>query len=173
MRMVILAGSFDPFTNGHLNLVKRISTITDNVIVAVAKNPNKNYLFPAEQRVEIIHSVLSKLDFSSKVDVQITEGLLASLVQEKQHEGYEVALCRGIRTNKDLEYELPMATINKELCGVETIFLLADAYLAQISSSLVKEIASWGKEVDNWVPKNIAKAIHEQLRSNRIRQENA
>jgi pantetheine-phosphate adenylyltransferase len=150
---VVYPGSFDPVTNGHLNIIKRASNIFDEVIVAVFQNPNKDPIFSMEERVSLLKEVTS--DFK-KVKVDSFSGLTTNYVKSKKAS----AILRGLRAVSDFEGEFQMASMNKELdSDIETIFLMTDSKYAFLSSSVVKEVAQFGGEMDNVVPKTVEKAL--------------
>jgi len=153
---VVYPGSFDPVTNGHLNIIKRASNIFDEVIVAVFKNPNKEPIFSMKERVSLLKEVTS--DFE-KVKVDSFSGLTTNYVKSKK----ACAIVRGLRAVSDFEGEFQMASMNKELDPeIETIFLMTDSKYAFLSSSVVKEVAQFGGEMDNVVPKPVEKALLEK-----------
>ncbi|MDZ7672223.1 MAG: pantetheine-phosphate adenylyltransferase [Halanaerobiales bacterium] len=150
---VVYPGSFDPVTNGHLNIIKRASNIFDEVIVAVFQNPNKEPIFTMEERVLLLKEVTS--DFK-KVKIDSFTGLTTNYVKSKKAS----AILRGLRAVSDFEGEFQMASMNKELdSDIETIFLMTDSKYAFLSSSVVKEVAQFGGEMDNVVPKTVEKAL--------------
>ncbi|MGM0444885.1 MAG: pantetheine-phosphate adenylyltransferase [Bacillota bacterium] len=153
---VVYPGSFDPVTNGHLNIIKRASNIFDEVIVAVFQNPNKEPIFSMKERVSLLKEVTS--DFK-KVKVDSFTGLTTNYVKSKKAS----AIVRGLRAVSDFEGEFQMASMNKELdSDIETIFLMTDSKYAFLSSSVVKEVAQFGGEMDNVVPKIVEKALLEK-----------
>lgn len=150
MAIAVYPGSFDPFTFGHLDIAIRAAKVFDTVHVVVVHNPAKNPLFTAAERVEMIQELLAgKGNF--KVD-SLESGLLVDFCKELKAD----VLVKGIRTTVDLDYELPMAQVNKDLSGIETIFMPADPSHGFVSSSLVKQVASLGGDVSKYVPESIA-----------------
>ncbi len=153
---VVYPGSFDPVTNGHLNIIKRASNIFDEVIVAVFQNPNKEPIFSMKERVSLLEEVTS--DFK-KVKVDSFTGLTTNYVKTKK----ATAIIRGLRAVSDFEGEFQMASMNKELdSDIETIFLMTDSKYAFLSSSVVKEVAQFGGKMDNVVPRLVEKALLEK-----------
>jgi len=143
----IYAGSFDPFTNGHLDICRRAKSIFPELIVAVANNPRKKGLFSPEERVELAQSSLAASQIEAKV--QSFDGLLVDLCHA---EGAKVII-RGLRAVSDYEYESQLAITNRQLSEeIETVFLMTSTDCSFISSSMVKEIASFGGEVGDFVP---------------------
>ncbi len=152
---VVYPGSFDPFTNGHLDVAERASRLFDRVTVAVLENPAKRdrYLFSIEERLSIIQASTKHLP---NVEVEAFHGLLAEYMREK---GLRV-IVKGLRAVSDYEYELQMAHLNRQLNPeVETLFVLAATRWAFVSSTMVKEIARYGGEVGRFVPPPAARAL--------------
>ncbi len=148
--IAIYPGSFDPITLGHLDVIERGCRLFDHVIVAISRNPNKNPLFPVEQRIQQIQACTQHL---SNVEVDHFESLTVTYAQEKNAQ----VLLRGLRVLSDFEYELQMAHTNKSLAAsIETVFLATSNEHSFLSSSLVKEIARFGGSVSHLVPSNIA-----------------
>ncbi len=145
MRRAIYPGSFDPLTNGHLDIIARGSRLFDEVVVAILLNPAKHSLFSVEERLEIIRSAAP----APNVTVDTFDGLLVHYAAEKKAS----AVIRGIRAVSDYEYELQMALMNRRLePTVETVFLLSTEAYSFVSSRLVKEVASLGGSVAGLVP---------------------
>ena len=157
MKTVIYPGSFDPLTNGHLDVIQRAARLFDNVIVAVARKGEKQALFgPAERKTMIEHST----DNLSNVSVDIFEGLLVEYVE--QQSGH--AVIRGLRALSDFEYEFQMALMNRSLNDkVETLFMMPRASYSFLSSHLVKEIATLGGDVSAFVTPEVKEALAGKL----------
>ena len=157
MKRAVYAGSFDPMTNGHLDIIQRGLVLADELIVAVAVNTSKsNGLFDFEARVEMIRSVIGD---DKRVRVMKLDGLLTDFCKR---EGIQLML-RGLRAVSDFEKELQMANMNRQLSSaVETVFLMTDAEHFYVSSSLVREIAKLGGPIDQFVPPQIAAAMSER-----------
>lgn len=157
-KVVVYPGTFDPLTNGHLEIIKRASKIFDEVIVLVAKRDEKNTLFSLEERVDIVKRCVSDI---TNVKVDKLEKLLVDYLREHKIN----LVLRGLRSNKDFEYEREMFEANKiMLKGIETIFIIAAPHTAFISSSLIKEIAFNGGDISQFVPKEVKKRLSEKLR---------
>ena len=145
MRRVVLPGSYDPVTNGHLDIIERTTKLFDEVVVAVMINPNKKGLFSIAERMEMIEEITSGLP---TVRVDSWQGLLVDYC--KQHD--IVAIAKGLRSVSDFDYELQMAQMNRELSGVETLLMSNNPAYGFVSSSLVKEVATYGGDIKNLVP---------------------
>lgn len=159
MRSVLYPGSFDPLTNGHLDLIARASKLFDRVIVAVAVNSEKHPMFTIEERVEMIEEVCA--DCSNVQAVPVC-GLLVDAVEKYQAN----ALLRGLRAFSDFEYELQMALMNRSLrADCETIFMMPTPNNSFVSSRLVKEVASLGADYSKYVPAAVARRIAEKLQN--------
>lgn len=156
-KKALYTGSFDPMTNGHLDIITRSSKMFDELVVGVIVNPNKNPLFTREERVAMIKEVTAHLD---NVRVDSFEGLLADYVNKNQFD----AVVRGLRATSDFEYEIQMAQMNACLFdkGIESLFLMTSPRYSFISSSMIKEVVSLNGCVDGLVPEIILKKIKEK-----------
>ncbi|HEY7771979.1 MAG TPA: pantetheine-phosphate adenylyltransferase [Marinagarivorans sp.] len=151
--IVVYPGTFDPITNGHIDLVGRASKLFDKVVIAVAASPRKKPLFTMEERVELCRQVLTKYN---NIEVCGFDGLLAQVVKEHGACG----VVRGIRAVSDFEYEFQLANMNRALePEMESLFLTPAEHLSFISSSLVKEIASLDGDVNKFVPAAVKEAL--------------
>ncbi len=152
-RTAIYPGSFDPVTNGHLDVIKRALKLVDHVVVAIVHNPNKAGFFTPEERADLLYSVLGD---ETRVEVEAFSGLLVDYVQDKG----AATIIRGLRAVADFEYEFQMALMNRRLApAVDTIFLMTDQDHLYISSSLVKEIVRLGGDVSEFVPDVVRVAL--------------
>jgi pantetheine-phosphate adenylyltransferase len=152
-RIAIYPGTFDPFTNGHLDIVARVRDLFDHVVVAVTTNPSKTPLFTTKERVALIREAVS--DFPS-VEVDAFDGLLVDYAKKKSAK----VILRGLRAVSDFEYELQMALMNRWLnAGIETFFMAPNAEYSFLSSGLVKEVASYGGDVHKLVPECVQTAL--------------
>ena len=159
-KIAIYPGSFDPFTNGHIDLVERATRIFDLVIVTVAVNSKKETLFTGQEREDLIREALDKKPWSDKVEVEQFTGLLIDFAEQKN----ATVLLRGVRQISDFEYEFQMALTNRRLSPkLDTLFLMPDENHAITSSSIVKEVASWDGDISSFVPPNIHKAILKKI----------
>lgn len=155
-RTAIFPGSFDPLTNGHVDLIRRTARLFDRVVVAVLKNPDKRGLFSVDERVAMIGEVCISLPESDRITTDAFEGLLVHFAASQG----ACAVVRGLRSGLDLDYESPMASMNAHLApDIETVFLPASNRYAHLSSSLVKEVATLGGNVDGLVPPLVASRL--------------
>ena len=145
MSKAVCPGSFDPVTKGHLDVIGRAAALFDEVVVAVGVNPSKSRLFSADERMSMLEQGVADL---SSVTVAGFTGLITSYCQEVD----ATAIVKGLRSGTDFDYESQMAQMNAELTGVETVFVIADPKFGFVSSSLVKEVASFGGDVASLVP---------------------
>jgi pantetheine-phosphate adenylyltransferase len=153
MKTAVYAGSFDPVTNGHIDIVTRAAKVFDQIIMAVAKDNGKNGLFTPEERVELVQKAVSHLD---NVTVDSFSGLLVNYCMEKEVN----SVIRGLRVVSDFEKEFQMALMNRKLeRQVDTVFLMSGAKYMFISSSLIKETAKLGGAIETLVPEHVAKAL--------------
>ena len=156
MTTAVYPGMFDPLTNGHVDVIQRASQLFNRVIVAVAVNPNKPAFFSAEQRVTLLKQVVAPF---KNVTVECVSGLIVEFVEK--HQGKVIV--RGIRTSTDFDYELQMAAMNRQLKPqIETVFLVPSEKYSFVSSSLVRDIASLGGDISEFVPKEVAIEISQR-----------
>lgn len=156
MKVAVYPGSFDPVTNGHVDILERISPLFDKIVVAVVHNVYKQALFSLEERVELIKAVTKHLD---NIEVESFCGLLVDYLQEKD----SLFIVRGLRTFTDFEYESTMSMYNKKLMPVaNTIFIMADPDYICISSTGVKEAALLGGDVSSMVPPIVVDGLKEK-----------
>ena len=148
MRKAIFPGTFDPFTLGHHSIVKRTLGFMDEVIIGIGYNDQKHCLLPIEKRLKSIRKVYAD---EPRVKVLAYSGLTVDFAQE-QGAGFMV---RGIRSVKDFEYEESIADINRKLSGIETIFLFTEPELSAVSSSVVRELLRYGKDVSAFLPEGM------------------
>ena len=152
-RIAVYPGTFDPATNGHLDIIQRAVKLFDKIIVAVALNPRKNPMFPIDQRVDFIQQGLKGL---KNVDVIPFSNLLIKFAQSKK----AVVIIKGLRAVSDFEYELQMGLMNRNLDEkMETLFMIPSQEFSFLSSNFVKEIARHGGDVHKLVPRSVAKNL--------------
>ena len=157
MRRAVCPGSYDPVTNGHVDVISRAATLFDDVVVAVLYNPAKRGTFTIDERVRLLEESLAG---SPNVTVQaFADRLLVDVCRELG----AVAIVKGLRGGTDFDYELPMARMNSHLTGIETVFLPGDPRFAHVSSSLVKEVVHYGGDVTGLVPDQVTAALTRQF----------
>jgi pantetheine-phosphate adenylyltransferase len=160
---VCCPGSFDPVTNGHIDVFTRAARMFDEVVVLVTANPNKSGLFTPQERIDLIYGALAEHGGpdAAKITVDTWDSLLVDYLS-----AHDIpALVKGLRSSLDYEYELPMAQMNQRLTGVDTFFLLTDPKYGYVSSSICKEVAKYGGDVHGLLPENVADAVVERYRT--------
>lgn len=158
MRIAVYPGSFDPITNGHLDIIERASRVYDKLVVGVLNNKSKNPLFSTEERVAMIKTVTGHIP---NVEVDSFSGLMVDFAKSKG----AIAIVKGLRTVADFEYEFQMALLNKALNPeYETMFLMTDTKYSYISSSMVKELAGFHGDLTGLVPCGIIETIKEKYK---------
>lgn len=148
MKKAIFPGTFDPFTIGHFSIVKRALTFMDEIIIGIGVNDKKRTWFPMEKRVKMIQELYEK---EPRIKVQSYNGLTVDFAQEQGAK----FIIRGIRTVHDFEYEETIADVNKKLSGIETILLFTEPELTSVSSTIVRELLQFGKDVTPFLPKGM------------------
>ena len=163
MRRAIFPGSFDPPTNGHLDVIKRSSPLFDEIIIAVLNNPDKQPLFTVEERCGMIREILPSVSNGScKLTVAGFSGLTAEFARQQG----ATAIVRGIRAVSDYEYELRMALMNRKLePEIETVFLMADEEYSYVSSTLMKQVVMLGGRVAGLIPELVEARMREKLKA--------
>ena len=158
MRRAVCPGSFDPVTNGHVDVISRAAGLYDELVVAVLVNPGKAGLFSVEERMALLRDAVADVP---NVTVDSFQGLLVDYCRS-----HDVpVIVKGLRAVSDFEYELQMAQMNRELAGIETLFVPTAPQVGHLSSSLIKQIATFGGDVSSLVPK----AVHTRLLAHRER----
>ncbi|GAA3284888.1 MULTISPECIES: pantetheine-phosphate adenylyltransferase [Dactylosporangium] len=160
MRRAVCPGSFDPVTNGHLDIVGRASQMFDEVVVAVLINQSKAGLFTVDERLEMLATVTAPY---ANVRVDAFQGLLVDFCRSSDIN----AIVKGVRVAGDFDYELQMAQMNYGLGGIETLFMPTNPKYSFVSSSLIKEVAKWGGDVSPHVPDLVANRLSERFASAR------
>jgi pantetheine-phosphate adenylyltransferase len=155
-RIAVVPGSFDPVTLGHLDVIERAAGIFDEVHVVVVHNPGKQAMLPIAQRVTLIEQAVA--DRALRSSILVTSWSVGLLVDYCTDVGASV-LVKGVRSQVDVAYETPMAIVNRNLAGVETIFMLPDPAHAHVSSSLVRQVSSLGGDIAPYVPRAVAEYL--------------
>ena len=158
-RIAVVPGSFDPVTLGHLDVIGRAAGIFDELHVLVVHNPGKTALLPIAQRVSLLEQSIAEANLPGNITV--TSWSVGLLVDYCRQVGAEV-LVKGVRSQLDVSYETPMAIVNRDLAGVETVFLLPNPAHAHVSSSLVRQVSSLGGDVSPYVPAVVAEFLNTQ-----------
>ena len=157
--VAVYPGTFDPVTNGHIDLVERSLTIFDEVIVAIAANPKKEPLFPLDERIAMFKEAISHFPH---VFIEGFDGLLVDYVKQKK----AVGIIRGLRAVSDFEYEMQMALMNRRLDNtIETVFLMPNEEYSFITSTIVKEAASYGGDVSSLVPRVVVEKLRKRFKN--------
>jgi pantetheine-phosphate adenylyltransferase len=156
VRRAVCPGSFDPVTNGHLDIISRAASLFDEVIVAVLHNPSKSPLFTVDERVEMLRGVLKG---QARVRVTRFDGLIVDFCRAND----VAASVKGLRAVSDFDYEMQMAQMNYSQAGVETLFMTTNPLYAFLSSSLVKEFAKYGGDVSGLVPELVMDRLTDRL----------
>jgi pantetheine-phosphate adenylyltransferase len=157
VRRAVCPGSFDPVTNGHLDIIGRASRLFDEVIVAVLINKSKSSLFTVDERIEMLTECTNKYE---NVKIDSFHGLLVDFCRDR---GIQV-IVKGLRAVSDFDYELQMGQMNHSLAGIETLFMPTNPLYSFLSSSLVKEVATWGGDVSGLVPPPVLERLKEKIR---------
>ena len=160
MRRAACPGSFDPVTNGHIDIISRAAALFDEVVVAVGVNKSKNRLFSAEERIEMLEEACAPFD---NVSVASFDGLLTDFCREH----HVVAIVKGLRAVSDFDYELQMAQMNSSLADIETVFVPTSPEYSFLASSLVKEVATFGGDVSSLVPPRVLERLTARLAEQR------
>ncbi|MHC4572791.1 MAG: pantetheine-phosphate adenylyltransferase [Planctomycetota bacterium] len=152
----IFPGSFDPITNGHLDVVHRSIKLFDELIIAVGRSPVKNQLFTPEERVEMIAELVAEMP---GVSVESFDGLTVEYAAKKKAD----VILRGLRSLTDVHYEFQLAMTNRAVAGIETVFVMTSEKYGFTSSTLIRQVAALGGDVSNLIPKNIYNRLQKRL----------
>jgi len=153
----VFPGSFDPITNGHLDVINRGIKLFDKLIVAVGRSPIKNPLFTPEERIEMIAELIADMP---GVSVESFDGLMVEYAAEKKAD----VILRGMRSLTDVHYEFKLAMTNRSVAGIETVFVMTSAQYGFTSSTLIREVASLGGDVSKLVPENVYERLQQRLK---------
>ncbi|OKL50120.1 pantetheine-phosphate adenylyltransferase [Boudabousia marimammalium] len=155
MTVFVCPGSYDPITFGHVDVIARCASLADTVILAIANNAEKCYLFTAEERAELARDAVSHL---SNVRVDIVEGLMV-----ERYKSFNPVIVKGVRGPSDFQHEAIQSTVNREISGFETFYLPATPSLSHISSSIVKELGHYGVDLSEFTTERVAQALAMKL----------
>mgnify|MGYP001576997220 CR=1 FL=1 len=150
--------SFDPITNGHLDVIKRGIKLFDELVIAVGRSPVKNQLFTPEERVEMISELIDPKKMPG-VSVESFEGLTVEYAARKKAD----VILRGLRSLTDVQYEFQLAMTNRAVAGIETVFIMTSEQYGFTSSTLIREVASLGGDLSNLIPKSIQERLKQRL----------
>lgn len=160
IKKAIYPGTFDPITNGHLDLIKRALNLFDYLIVAIGENPAKKPLFSVEERIFMIKEAIKEIPENHRIEVDSFSGLLVDFAKKKS----ACAIIRGLRAVSDFEYEMQLALMNRKLSNsIDTIFLMPSLRWIFLSSSIVKEAAQFGGNIEDLVPSIVVKKLKEKF----------
>lgn len=152
----IFPGSFDPITNGHLDVIERGRKLFDELIIAVGSSPIKDALFTPQERVEMINEIIADMP---RVSVESFDGLMVEYAKNKKAD----IILRGLRSLTDVQYEFKLAMTNRSVAGIETVFIMTSAEYGFTSSTLIREVASLGGDVSKLVPPIVCKHLRQRL----------
>lgn len=159
-RKAIYPGTFDPITNGHLDVIGRAAGLFDEVIIALAKNSSKHPLFSEKERINLCKQALAEyLPDHTHISVDAFDGLLVDYAREQK----AVAIVRGLRVLSDFEYEFQMALMNRKLEDIPTVFLMPNEKYTYLNSTIIREIAKYGSDVSDFVPDCVAKKLKKKF----------
>ena len=159
----IYPGSFDPLTNGHMDILERAAEMFEKIYITVAVNNRKTAVFDGEERVALIREAIKDKPWKDKIEIEQFTGLLIDYARKKDVR----ILLRGVRQISDFEYEFRMALTNRRLAPeIDTLFLMPDEQLTFISATIVKEVAAWGGDLSSFVPDHVAEALKKKFKNN-------
>jgi len=157
----IFPGSFDPITNGHLDVISRAGKLFDELVIAVGRSPVKNQLFTPEERVKMIEEIIRQRRMKG-VSVESFDGLTVEYAAKKKAD----VILRGLRSLTDVQYEFQLAMTNRAVAGIETVFIMTSEQYGFTSSTLIREIASLGGDLSNLIPENVYERLRERFKKN-------
>jgi pantetheine-phosphate adenylyltransferase len=155
----IFPGSFDPITNGHLDVIDRGMKLFDELIIAVGRSPIKNQLFTPEERVQMIKEIIQQRKMDG-VSVESFDGLMVEYATKKKAD----VILRGLRSLTDVQYEFQLAMTNRAVAGIETIFVMTSEQYGFTSSTLIREVASLGGDISNLIPENVYDRLRQRFK---------
>jgi len=155
----IFPGSFDPITNGHLDVIERGLKLFDELVIAVGRSPIKNQLFSPEERVEMIEELIRQRKMKG-VSVESFDGLTVEYAAKKKAD----VILRGLRSLTDVQYEFQLAMTNRAVAGIETVFVMTSEQYGFTSSTLIREVASLGGDLSNLIPENVLKRLRKRMK---------
>jgi pantetheine-phosphate adenylyltransferase len=158
----IFPGSFDPITNGHLDVINRGMKLFDALVIAVGRSPIKNQLFTPEERVGMIQEIIRERRMEG-VSVESFDGLTVEYAAQKKAD----VILRGLRSLTDVQYEFQLAMTNRAVAGIETVFVMTSEQYGFTSSTLIREVASLGGDLSNLIPENVHKRLRERFKKRR------
>jgi len=153
----VFPGSFDPITNGHLDVINRAINLFDELVIAVGKSPVKNQLFSPAERVQMIAELITDMP---GVSVESFEGLTVEYATKRKAD----VILRGLRSLTDVQYEFQLAMTNRAVAGIETVFVMTSEQYGFTSSTLIREVASLGGDLSNLIPENVQKRLKQRLK---------
>jgi len=153
----VFPGSFDPITNGHLDVINRAINLFDELVIAVGKSPVKNQLFSPAERVQMIAELITDMP---GVSVESFEGLTVEYATKRKAD----VILRGLRSLTDVQYEFQLAMTNRAVAGIETVFVMTGEQYGFTSSTLIREVASLGGDLSNLIPENVQKRLKQRLK---------
>lgn len=160
MTVALCPGTFDPFTYGHLDMVRQCLAFADTVVIGIARNSQKTPTLSLEKRVELTETTLREAELDTRVNVEVVDGLLATFCKEHNID----VIAKGLRTSRDFDYENPMSQMNRQIGAPPTVYVGCKPALMHVSSSMVKEVASYGADVYSMVSIDTAEALYEAFK---------